>query len=389
MAALSIRARLSVSRIGDRFRTWRNHLLADARFQRWAAGSPLTRKFAQRRARALFNLCAGFVYSQILFACVKLDVFELLRAGPRDCQALAPRMGLTVAAAQRLLMGAASLGLLRALPGDRFALDDLGASMLGNPAIAAFVAHHDLLYADLGDPVGLLRGEAETRVSRFWPYASRRPDGGSEAVDAPGVGGEVYGAYSDLMSQTQNLVIEEILDAYPFARHRRLLDVGGGEGAFVAAATKRAPHLELELFDLPPVAARAGAKLAALGLSDRIKATGGDCLSDPLPRGADIVSLVRVLHDHDDESALVLLSAAHDALPRGGAVVVAEPMARERGAEPMGDAYFGFYLLAMGRGRPRSSGEIAALLHKAGFDRARILKTRNPLLVSALAARRM
>ena len=64
-------------------------------------------------------------------------------------------------------------------------------------------------------------------------------------------------------------------------------------------------------------------------------------------------------------------------------------MARERGAEPMGDAYFGFYLLAMGRGRPRSSGEIAALLHKAGFDRVRILKTRNPLLVSAVAARRV
>ena len=53
------------------------------------------------------------------------------------------------------------------------------------------------------------------------------------------------------MSRTQPLVAEDILDAYPFARHRCLLDVGGGEGAFLAAAAKRAPHLALRLFDLP------------------------------------------------------------------------------------------------------------------------------------------
>lgn len=387
MAALSIGSRLFECRIGDRFRTWRSRLVADARFQRWAASSPLTRRIARRRARALFDLCAGFVYSQILNACVKLEVFELLRAGPKDCESLAARTGLTVAAARKLLLGAASLGLLRALPGDRFALDDLGASVLGNPGIAAFVAHHDLLYADLCDPVALLRGEAETRLSRFWPYAANRPSGGEDGgrPDA----GDGCGAYSELMSQTQALVAEAILDAYPFGRHRRLLDVGGGEGAFLAVAAERAPRLALTLFDLPPVAARARAKFAAVGLSARVETIGGDCFRDPLPQGADVVSLVRVLHDHDDELARALLAAVRRALPPGGRVVVAEPMAGTCGAEPMGAAYFGFYLLAMGRGRPRTSGEIAALLGEAGFDHARNLKTRNPLLASVLTAERV
>jgi demethylspheroidene O-methyltransferase len=389
MAALSIGSRLFDSRIGDLLRTWRSRLVADARFQRWAANSPLTRRIARRQARALFDLCAGFVYSQILNACVKLEVFELLRAGPKDCESLASRTGLTLPAARRLLLGAASLGLLRSLPGDRFALDDLGASVLGNPAIAAFIAHHDLLYADLCDPVALLRGEAETRLSRFWPYAPNRPPGGCEGGGRPDVGDEGYGAYSELMSQTQALVAEAILDAYPFVRHRRLLDVGGGEGSFLAAAAERAPRLALTLFDLPPVAARARAKFAALMLSARVEVIGGDCLRDQLPQGADVVSLVRVLHDHDDESVRALLAGVYRALPPGGAVVVAEPMAGARGAEPMGDAYFGFYLLAMGRGRPRTSGEIARLLNEAGFDRARDLKTRNPLLVSLLTARRV
>ena len=164
MAALSVG--LSGATVVERIRDWRSRVIADARFQRWAASSPLTRRLAQRKARALFDLCAGFVYSQVLSACVKLEVFDLLRAGPKTCETLAPRMALSVPAARRLLKAAASLRLLRALPNDRFALDDLGAAMIGNPAIAAFVAHHDLLYSDLRDPVALLRGEHETALSR-------------------------------------------------------------------------------------------------------------------------------------------------------------------------------------------------------------------------------
>ena len=45
-------------------------------FQRFAASFALTRPIARRRAGALFDLCAGFVYSQILFACVRLKLFD-------------------------------------------------------------------------------------------------------------------------------------------------------------------------------------------------------------------------------------------------------------------------------------------------------------------------
>ena len=47
--------------------------------------------------------------------------------------------------------------------------------MLGNPAIAAFVEHHAMLYTDLTDPVALLQGKASTQLSGFWPYANRQP----------------------------------------------------------------------------------------------------------------------------------------------------------------------------------------------------------------------
>lgn len=361
----------------ERWINWRNSLVANPRFQRWAATSPLTRLVARRRATALFDLCAGFVYSQILLACVRLRLFETLAAGPLGLTQLAARLGLSPDAARRLLRAAASLKLLRELPDDRFALDDLGASMLANPSVAAFVEHHALLYDDLRDPVALLRGETRTRLSQFWPYAEGRE--GDEAT---------CGAYSDLMARSQKLIAEDVLDAYDFGRHKRLLDIGGGEGAFIAAVVARHPSLELQLFDLPPVAERARARLAARGLT-RVDVHGGSFIDTAPPRGADIVTLIRVLHDHDDHMALAALRCAHNALPPGGALLIAEPMAETPGAEAIGDAYFGFYLLAMGSGRARRRAEMTQILQAAGFKGVRFLSTPRPMFASVIIGRRV
>ncbi|HYN79780.1 MAG TPA: methyltransferase dimerization domain-containing protein, partial [Lamprocystis sp. (in: g-proteobacteria)] len=117
----------------------RNRLLASPRFQRWASGFPLTRPIARRRARSLFDLCAGFVYSQILFACIELDLFEHLAGGPVSLGELAKRMGLPETGALRLLKSAASLGLIERSGPDHFVLGELGAALRGNPGIAAMV----------------------------------------------------------------------------------------------------------------------------------------------------------------------------------------------------------------------------------------------------------
>ncbi|MGE7415381.1 methyltransferase [Methylobacterium tarhaniae] len=374
----------------DRLLAWRHRLIASPRFQRFAAAFPLTRPVARRNARALFDLCAGFVYAQVLAASLRLDLFRILADGPMPAEDLARRLDLPPDRALCLLRAAASLGLLTALRDGRFALGDLGAALLGNPSVAAMVAHHAMLYDDLRDPVALLRGTGggmgggtgggtggKTRLSGYWAYAaSDDPARIDEAAVAP------YGA---LMGASQALVARDILEAYPLARHAHLLDVGGGEGAFAVEAARSAPRLRVTLFDLPPVAARAARRFAEEGLAGRATARGGS-FHDGLPPGADAVSLVRVVHDHDDAPALALLKAARAALPPGGTLLLAEPMAGTPGAEPIGDAYFGFYLLAMGSGRPRTRPELADMLAQAGFSRVREHRTRRPMLVRLLVA---
>ena len=303
-------------------------------------------------------------------------MFDALAAGPLALQDLAARLGLPEAGAERLLAAAAALELVERRGAGCWGLGSLGAAAVGNDAVAAMVAHHAMLYADLADPVSMFRGDAGGgTLNRYWAYAGGRAPGAAEV-----------GAYTGLMAASQPLVADEVLDAYDMRRHRMLLDVGGGSGVFAQAAAARTPGLRVCVFDLPPVAEEARRRFAAAGLGDRASAVGGSFLEDSLPGGADLISLVRVVHDHDDAGAMAILRAVRRALPAGGRLLLAEPMAETRGAAAMGDAYFGVYLLAMGQGRPRTAETLSRMLREAGFGRVRPLRTHTPLLTSALLA---
>ncbi len=361
------------------WRDWRNDLVASPRFQSFAARFPLTRSVAARQARESFDLAAGFVYSQILLACVELDLFERLRAGPRTLGDLAAEVSLSNAATERLLLAAAALGLVERRASGQFALGLKGAAFLGNPGALAMVAHHRMVYGDIADPVALLRhGPTQGGLAHFWAYAR---SGARRAIDD-----ERVRDYSALMDASQTLVRSDVLDSCPLDGVRMMMDVGGGEGGFLAAAAQRHGNLRGFVVDLPAVAARAQENFRAQGLDERLSAKGCDFFGEPLPQGADLATLVRVLHDHDDAPAMALLRAIRAALAPGGRLIIAEPMAQAPGAERMGDAYFGFYLLAMGSGRPRPASEIKAMLKQAGFTQIREVRTPRPLLVSAIEA---
>ncbi len=354
---------------------WRNRLVSNPRFRQSATANPLTRGMARRDARALFDLIAGFVYSQTVLACVETDLFAFLSHGPRSLDDMAAHTRLPRDGAERLARAAASLELLEPRADDHFALGRLGAAMVDEPGLAQMVRHHRLLYADLADPLDVLRGERDGALAAFWGYGRER-----------GVSGEAD-SYSELMAATLPAVAEEIFAAHDFARAKRLLDVGGGEGAFLQEVAARAPHLDLALFDLPKGAARAERRLREAGLSDRARVHEGSFLRDPLPEGADVITLVRIIHDHGHDDARQLLTACRRAIAPGGALILAEPMAGAPGAAPVGDAYFGFYLAAMGKGRARTTDQLAELLRETGFGGVQLHRARLPLIAAVITAR--
>ena len=373
----------------DRFDVWMDRKLTDPSFSRWAAGNVFTRWITQRRAQQVFDLMAGFVYSQVLLACVRLRIFDVVNESPRTLDELAQICQISASALQRLVHSAVALKLLSQRGQGRYGLGVLGAPVAGHAGIRAMIEHHAVLYHDMQDPVALLRDQVNSgQMAAYWPYSGVDAAENSKAAELRTWQGDKVARYSQLMSASQPFVVDEVLGAYDFAQHTCSLDVGGGQGTFVGRLAVAFTSLKLQLFDLPQVAELAQASFESKAFGARATAYGGDFLRDALPTGADLITLVRVAHDHPDDHVKTILRAIFTALPPGGTLLLAEPMAQNADQAPLGDAYFHFYLLAMGAGRLRTTGELTAMMFEAGFNNVELLKNPMPLQTRILVAKK-
>ena len=373
----------------DRFDAWMDRKLTDPSFSRWAAGNIFTRWIVRRRSKQVFDVMAGFVYSQVLLACVRLSILELVNESPRTLEELAHLCQVPASALQRLVNSAVALRLLALRGQGRYGLGALGAPVAGHPGIRAMIEHHAVLYHDMQDPEALLRDQvSDGQMMAYWPYVETNGANGEPQQTPRAWAQEKVSRYSQLMSASQPFVVDEVLATYSFANHRCVLDVGGGQGTFVCRLAGHAAHLKLKLFDLPQVAELAQDDFKKKSLSDRIEAFGGDFLKDALPNGADLITLVRVAHDHPDAHVNTILRSIFKALPAGGTLLLTEPMAQEGHETPLGDAYFHFYLLAMGSGRLRTIQELSDMILAAGFNSVEVLNNPMPLQTRILVGRK-
>jgi len=353
--------------------------VGSTRFRRWVQNTPGLRLIARRRAASLFRLMTGFVDSQVLLACIELNLLERVGNHPLTLQQLAAHLDLSANRLAVLLEAATELDLLERCGEGHYGLGATGASLISEPGLLALARHHKALYRDLENPVALLRGDnRNTSLGDFWPYARGEAEAGLET-------GAVR-EYTAVMGESQRMVAEQVIASGALDARSLLLDVGGGNGNFVAAVAAHFPNLTLGVFDLPAVIPLARSNLEKLNLAGRVSLHEGDFHRDELPPGQDLITLIRILHDHDDEPAQRLLGAVHRALRPGGSVLVAEPLKAGRGVEAMNSVYFGFYLMAMGSGRPRTWPEIENMLLKAGFRQVKRHLTPLPLICSVITA---
>lgn len=366
--------------LAERLQRRMNDLVASSKFQSWAARFPLTRGIARRDGERLMDLVAGFAHSQVLQALVSLRILDHLRDRSRNLGDLSQVTQVPADRLQRLCNAASALNLLSIRPNGDIALARLGAALNGVPGLKQMILHHEILYRDLADPAAFFRSESEPELAGFWPYVF----GAGREVDP-----EQAALYSDLMAQSQALVAEETLKAVPLADAEVLLDVGGGTGAFLTAAGQCHAHLKLKLFDLAGVADAALERFSSADLSDRAETVVGNFQTDPLPTGADTISLVRVLYDHQDDVVRKLLSKCFDTLPLGGRLIISEPMSGDPKPDRAGDAYFALYCLAMGTGTVRKPSEIKRLLLEAGFKDISVPKMHRRFITQTILARKL
>lgn len=142
---------------------------------------------------------------------------------------------------------------------------------------------------------------------------------------------------------------------------RSIVDVGGGTGAFLAEVLRKRPGLRGILVDAPRTVERSGETFAAAGVSERARAVG-QSFFDPLPAGADLYVLRKVINDWPDREAAAILKRCAGAARPGGRVVVLGGVSPDGTSRPLT-----IEMVLLG-GKHRSASEFRALARQAGLE---------------------
>jgi O-methyltransferase domain len=313
------------------------------------------------------SLLSGHLVAECVHAIAVLGVADLLAGGPATIESLASATGCHAPSLQRVLRILVRLGVFTETVSGQFELTPLGATLRSDTPDSLRDAAVFLMSAPMWTAFGSLLDTLRSGDPAFvrlhkatiFEYLGERP--------------ELSAVFHDFMTTQSNAHNAAIVDAYDFSGIHRVVDVGGGHGATLAAVLHRYPAMKGILFDLPEVVANAGPETQRDG---RCEVVGGDMLLS-VPAGGDAYMIKRVIMDRCDGEAKTILSNCLSGMNAGGRIVVIDPMLPDH-TEPHPNWLADLFGLAITGGQCRSEAEFRNLFDAAGLRLTRVVATRSP-----------
>jgi len=298
----------------------------------------------------LNSLIRAFMPSRAALTALELDVFSGIRDGA-SAESVAHKIGADSRAMEMLLNVLVGLGLLEKKDGTFF----------NSPASARFFQEGS------GDNArgGLLH---TAHLWHRWSTLTECVRAGTSVA----TGGRDDTWVRDFIAAMDRNARERVgvlLKALDLSRVKRMLDLGGGSGAYSIAFARAVPGLQSDLFDLGDVIPLAQENIRKAGLAERISVHSGDMLRDPLGENYDLVFVSAICHMFPPEENQRLFKRAYAALVPGGRFVVQDFILEPDKTAPRQAALFSLNMLVGTRaGSSYSEPEYAAWLRNAGFS---------------------
>jgi hypothetical protein len=322
----------------------------------------------------------GYALSSVLFATVELEIVDRLADGPLSAGALAQRVSASTTGVARLCAALCALGMLHREPDGRFAAPPATIRLLskrGEESLAPVLAYHQRHVAPLmGRLTEAVRSGRPQHAA--WSFATEGA-AARHAYEELALHPEEYDLFLQAMDRFGRGVGAELAATYDLSSIRRLVDFGGGSGRIARELLVAAPHLAIEMHDLPVACAMAEREAAGAGLADRFRATVAD-LTKPLPSSiepADAVLVSGMLADWSEEGRSKLLANAAALLRPGGlpgaprssagVLLVSETLLQEDRTGPMIATMLSLVMLAGLGGDSFTLSELRGILEGAGF----------------------
>jgi O-methyltransferase domain/Dimerisation domain len=323
-------------------------------------------------ALKLTELINGFQVSQIIHTAAILGIPDMLKEGAKPSDEVATATRAHPGAMYRLLHALASAGILEEQIGGLFCLTALGQCLRSD------ARHSRAAWArNIGRPYAWAAWGDMLQCVRTGQDSFRRLQG--KSVWQWRAGNPVETAFFDAaMTELSRGVADAIADSLDFSQFRCIMDVGGGQGEFLAGILNRNPQTRGILFDLPHVVAGAPSVLSAHGVADRCDIVGGS-MSVSVPGGGDACILKNVFLDEEDDQVCGILKICREVMPASGHLFVIEPLATEPNKpEP---SLLDMTMLVMTGGRKRKPEEYHALSARAGFKAEQAVANRSALQI--------
>jgi hypothetical protein len=327
----------------------------------------------------MVNMLLAHLVAQALYVAARLDLANQLSDRPKHVDELASATGTDPLSLLRLLRMLAGEGVFRELPNREFALTPRGDTLRTDSPDSVLDRALYLAAGEVWAACGDLHHSVMTGGSAF-EHVNGVPLYAHMAAD-PVVGGH-FNRWQTRSSEIDNAAV---VAAYDFSSFRTVVDVGGGQGATLAAILRAYPSLNGVLFDLPPVVEHA-TPVRAPDVAGRCKIVGGD-MAQSVPTGGDAYLIKMVFTGEPDERALAVLRNCAAGMADGGRVLVAD-IVLPPGNEPSPTRVFDLLMLDMfGRGRLRTEAEFRALFAAAGMNLTKVMPTEsavNPISILEL-----
>jgi hypothetical protein len=327
---------------------------------------------------ALLQMVSGYWISQAIYVAARLGIADLLKEGDLSVEQLAQSSATHPETLYRLLRGLASVGIFAETTEKQFTLTPLAAALQsGKGSLRAMALH-------LGEKPswqawGELLHSVQTGETAFVKAH------GSEVFPYYNEHSESKEPFDKAMTEYSETVSEALTRTYDFSGFRRIVDVGGGHAGLLTSILKAYPESQGVVFDLPATIVGAQQRIAQEGLQKRCEVIGGNFF-DAVPAGGDAYIMKSIIHDWDDERALIILKNIHRAMLAGGKLLLIETVV-PGGNEPSFSKLGDLHMLVMTGGRERTKEEYEELLRQAGFQ----LKTNTAteILVDIIEAERL
>ena len=303
----------------------------------------------------------GFRVYQMVAAACELAIPDLLAGGPRSVHDLATLTDTHEPSLRRFLRGLAMWGLVEQLPdgtygptklADSFRSDRPGLrNMTLNLQEEGYNAWGQVLHSvRTGQPAfELVYGKSR------WALMAEKPESAAR--------------FNAHMVEVTKRVAAGFVSNFDLSGVSTAVDVGGGNGALLAAVLEAKPEIKGVLFDLPAGLAGARDRFDHLGLADRLTIVEGSFL-ESVPSDADLYMLKSIVHDWDDEHATVILKNCSAAMKPGARLVLIERILPDRAGpeqEGLDAVMLDLHMMVVLGGRERTTDEYRDLLASAGL----------------------